>query len=496
MRLSFIKIFVFCLVLVGGVFMFERGKAFALDVPGVHKTDSYCCVYYDGEQKDEMCVARNVQVLPQAGNSLEIIPGLEEEFPCGQYDSAAHAVNLSSGQVKLEKFEWLGDDNLGATGGVVFPTNLISAIKLRGTKESRVGWDSYKISPYKKSGKMCFFPKDIDHGAQYNSSYYLDTGSIGGAWDQANKGGACAAGIALEDQSFFQEWHDTYMHLVRTIVKQGVAQPACCIPKKKEDNLSCHPPGINETLFKDFSVANVLVEAQDLVTCDPDFMEGAISATQKDEYFLFSTACDDVTEMQTPPSIDPNHWKQYLDANKEVSQNLKFTTNYWCSVQDPNYVRWCACKSDFSVCNQHTEESACRDEIKKNGGGECKKLSNLSGNKDGSCADFVVNPGETGDGKGVVGQPWKLPDTGVLNQLGGTTIQQLIGRMISMVLGIIGTIALIMVIFAGFLFMTAAGSPEKQKKATSILTWSALSILAIFLSYAAVSFIFDAFVKV
>ncbi|PIT94329.1 hypothetical protein COX68_02360 [Candidatus Falkowbacteria bacterium CG_4_10_14_0_2_um_filter_41_15] len=76
------------------------------------------------------------------------------------------------------------------------------------------------------------------------------------------------------------------------------------------------------------------------------------------------------------------------------------------------------------------------------------------------------------------------------NPLGNiTTPQQLIGKVISAVLGIVGSLALLMFIFGGLIWMTAAGNEKKVTQGRDILMWAAIGLIVIFISYAAVRFL-------
>ncbi len=68
--------------------------------------------------------------------------------------------------------------------------------------------------------------------------------------------------------------------------------------------------------------------------------------------------------------------------------------------------------------------------------------------------------------------------------------QTLIGKIINAVLGIVGSIALVMVIYGGFIWMTAAGNQEKVTKGRDVLVWAAVGLVIIFSSYALVKFVF------
>lgn len=72
---------------------------------------------------------------------------------------------------------------------------------------------------------------------------------------------------------------------------------------------------------------------------------------------------------------------------------------------------------------------------------------------------------------------------------GVNTPQQLIGRVINSVLGVVGSLALLMFIYGGLTWMTSGGSPEKVKKGREIITWSAIGLFIIFASYALVRFL-------
>ncbi len=69
------------------------------------------------------------------------------------------------------------------------------------------------------------------------------------------------------------------------------------------------------------------------------------------------------------------------------------------------------------------------------------------------------------------------------------TPQGLIGRVINAVLGLVGTIALVMFIYGGFLWMTSQGNEKQVTTGKNILIWAALGMALIFLSYAMVRFL-------
>lgn len=84
--------------------------------------------------------------------------------------------------------------------------------------------------------------------------------------------------------------------------------------------------------------------------------------------------------------------------------------------------------------------------------------------------------------------------TNDLNPLGCITIPQLIGKIISLGLGVLGTFALLWFIYAGLLWMFAGGNTDRSSRALKMLLWGALGLIVIFASYAVVTFVFQAFV--
>lgn len=67
---------------------------------------------------------------------------------------------------------------------------------------------------------------------------------------------------------------------------------------------------------------------------------------------------------------------------------------------------------------------------------------------------------------------------------GVSTPQDLIGRVINSVLGVVGSIALLMFVYGGLIWMTSSGNPEKVKKGRDIIVWSAIGLAVIFMAYA------------
>jgi len=70
------------------------------------------------------------------------------------------------------------------------------------------------------------------------------------------------------------------------------------------------------------------------------------------------------------------------------------------------------------------------------------------------------------------------------------TPQILIGTIINGILGLVGSLALVMFIYGGLVWTTAAGSAEKIQKGKDILVWATIGLIIIFSAYAIVIFVF------
>jgi len=85
-----------------------------------------------------------------------------------------------------------------------------------------------------------------------------------------------------------------------------------------------------------------------------------------------------------------------------------------------------------------------------------------------------------------------LAAEGLPNPLGIADPRQIIGNVIKAVLGIVGSLALAVFIYGGFMWVTSAGNEEKVKKGKEMITWAAFGLAAIFLSYTLVTFVINA----
>ena len=98
---------------------------------------------------------------------------------------------------------------------------------------------------------------------------------------------------------------------------------------------------------------------------------------------------------------------------------------------------------------------------------------------------FVVNVFNGGD---VATSAENLGRTQETSKLSKAELPIIIGSIISSFLAILGSIFLILTLYAGFLWMTAAGSPDKVAKAKKLMTQAVIGLLIMLSSYSITRF--------
>jgi len=76
------------------------------------------------------------------------------------------------------------------------------------------------------------------------------------------------------------------------------------------------------------------------------------------------------------------------------------------------------------------------------------------------------------------------------------TLPELIGNIIAVLLSVLGIIFVVLVVYAGFLYLTANGDTDKTKKAKTLLSQSIIGMIIIVASYAISAFVIDALTDV
>lgn len=77
------------------------------------------------------------------------------------------------------------------------------------------------------------------------------------------------------------------------------------------------------------------------------------------------------------------------------------------------------------------------------------------------------------------------------NPLGESDVRVIIVRVLRYSLGLIGVIALIMIIYGGFLMLTSGGNADTVKKAKSTIIWASAGVAIILGSWQILRYIFE-----
>lgn len=155
------------------------------------------------------------------------------------------------------------------------------------------------------------------------------------------------------------------------------------------------------------------------------------------------------------------------------------------------------------VCNGTQGADPCNTD---NGNSDCAApicLSSTPGTCVTSTAPCSASPAGSGTASGAT---TPAPGAGSLtNPLSGACgsidqkapdagqkcVQLIIGNVIKAALGIVGSIALLMMTYGGFLWLTAMGNNERVEKGKETLIWAVLGLVVIFGAYAITSYIID-----
>jgi len=77
----------------------------------------------------------------------------------------------------------------------------------------------------------------------------------------------------------------------------------------------------------------------------------------------------------------------------------------------------------------------------------------------------------------------------------GTQLPIMIGAIIRVLLSLLGVIFLVLMVYAGFLWMTARGEEEPVTKAKDIIRQAIIGLIIVFLAYALTGFIISSVIK-
>ena len=105
---------------------------------------------------------------------------------------------------------------------------------------------------------------------------------------------------------------------------------------------------------------------------------------------------------------------------------------------------------------------------------------------------FLVTPAFTPALANIdFGQNW-MNNAGNQAGFGEATLAQVVGKVVQAVLSVLGLVALVIFIIAGFQWMTSGGNKEKIQSAQKLMGAAVIGLVIIIIAYAASLFIVNA----
>lgn len=322
-----------------------------------------------------------------------------------------------------------------------------------------------------------------------------------------------------------------------------VQKNTCCIPKKPGYNTRCFTPQYTDyatALFAFIDNPHITPPLAELYI-DPRISSQPGTPASEDHinnayYYL---------------TCGVPHKENAMDAIKySCNTNQKFAPPEWagggggievplqwyCKMPDPTV--YCACPTDGSKCNEiafnpykktNTKDKGkadkhCQAFIKNKPGWECVKtqvapgckkwelICDYSSGKPTDCHCPGAGTEQKTDeckGTSVTKTKSKTPKEGYkgiplnvgeiqnlsrkLKKTGAVSFQDLAGRMLKAIIGIVGSIALALFVYGGVMIMSSGGNSERTQKGTQILIWGALGVIIVLSAYALVDLVFDIF---
>lgn len=122
--------------------------------------------------------------------------------------------------------------------------------------------------------------------------------------------------------------------------------------------------------------------------------------------------------------------------------------------------------------------------------GHCQAAGQIETGSDAVHANIPCGAPAGGAAAGGGASSTELP-----NPLPVSDIPSILGNVLRAGFGILGSIALLMFVYGGFVWLTSGGEAEKIKKGKDTMVWAVLGIAIIFASFAIVTFVIDTLAK-
>ncbi len=299
---------------------------------------------------------------------------------------------------------------------------------------------------------------------------------------------------------------------------------ACCVPIISNSPNQCGQRGINQKLTEQKFSLFVPETAQlnffyfppdnelpNFYTCDPNStVQDWVPYDSVSNSTSINALNGTIKFLTYPESCGAQAGTNYLPpwGYGNTSQPLQ-QVNAMCNQSSEKY---CACNSDNTACkvSYYTSEEACSADVPKEiavaGGNtvqvtQCVVLDESGGSKT-NCNSGVSTEAETSTPSTTEKKTEQdttepisalTPMLKALDPLGTSSLQVIFGRLIQIGLGVLGSVALVIFVYGGLLWMTAMGNADRSQKAFSTLLWGTLGIIVILAGYAIVDFVFNSF---
>lgn len=79
------------------------------------------------------------------------------------------------------------------------------------------------------------------------------------------------------------------------------------------------------------------------------------------------------------------------------------------------------------------------------------------------------------------------------NPINADSPEELISNVIQVILGVTGSISLLMFVYGGFIWLTSAGNSERVSRGKNVFVWATIGLVVIFTSYVVLRTIFGIF---
>lgn len=154
-------------------------------------------------------------------------------------------------------------------------------------------------------------------------------------------------------------------------------------------------------------------------------------------------------------------------------------------------------KSCIKITDIEFSPSVCQEELRETNPNDYLDYFSLPVPKDGSCETLeneefnAIKPTE--NTYSFSPEELQAMARQKLNPMKFGSLNDLIARGIDFMLAPIGTIGLVLYLYAGVLWMTAAGNSENIAKAKKVIIWTSFGLFVMISSYLIVKWIFDLF---